>query len=95
MPRTRPELFLTSPLACGVDLASPGAVWLPLGPHESLTAHRSCDGGHGPLVWVWAEVFVYDLIFICASFGNFSSQQVPVQCPAMGREGVRAGWKRG
>lgn len=92
MPCTRPELFLTSPLARGVDLASPRGVWLPLGPRESLAARLSRDG---PLVWVWAEVFVCDLIFICVSFGNFSSQQVPVQCLAMGQEGLRAGRKCG
>lgn len=45
--RTRPKLFLTSPLVCGVDLASPRAVWLPLGPRESLAAHLSCDGVMG------------------------------------------------
>lgn len=34
---------------------------------------------------------MYNLIFICASFGNFSSQWVPVQCLAMGREGAQEG----
>lgn len=68
-----------------------GFLWDPVSPWQPT----SLVTGHGPLVCIWAEVFVYDLIFICASFGNLSSQQVPVQCLAMGREGLRAGWKCG
>lgn len=47
VPSTMHQPFVTSLLVRGVDLASPGAVWLPLGPRESLAARLSCDGVMG------------------------------------------------
>lgn len=69
-----------------------GFLWDSVSP---LAARHPGDGGHEPLGCVRAELFGYTRIFICASFGNFSSWWVLVQYVPMGRGGMWGQRKRG
>lgn len=73
----------------------PGAFGLPLGPASPRSA------GSPRVMGRWAAfarscVLCVTLFLFASLFGKFASPPAPLQCPAVGLEGVREGrWKRG